>query len=138
MTTVPPGGSSGAVEKAARQGYGKLVAYLAARTGDVAGAEDALSEAFAAALAVWPEQGVPHAPEAWLLAVARRKAIDETRRHRTRQDANDALLIIEDELRDRREAESAIPDDRLQLMFVCAHPARSMTRLSGSSSPLSI
>jgi RNA polymerase sigma-70 factor, ECF subfamily len=120
---VASGASSGAVEKAARQSYGKLVAYLAARTGDVAGAEDALSEAFAAALVVWPEQGVPHVPEAWLLTVARRKAIDETRRHRTREHANDALLLIEDEVWRRRESDSAIPDDRLQLMFVCAHPA---------------
>ncbi len=123
MISVPPGGSEGAVEKAARRSYGKLVAYLAARTGDVAGAEDALSEAFAAALAAWPAQGVPQAPEAWLLAVARRKAIDQTRRHRTRQDANDALLLIQEELEDRRESGNAIPDDRLRLMFVCAHPA---------------
>jgi RNA polymerase sigma-70 factor, ECF subfamily len=120
---MSPGGSSGAVEKAARQGYGKLVAYLAARTGDVAGAEDALSEAFASALAVWPEQGVPQAPEAWLLAVAWRKAIDATRRRRTREHANDALLLIQDELTRRPRSDSAIPDDRLQLMFVCAHPA---------------
>ncbi|MGH6991070.1 MAG: hypothetical protein ACREE3_14315, partial [Stellaceae bacterium] len=58
-----------AVEEAARHSYGKLVAWLAARTGDVAGAEDALSEAFAAALATWPGDGVPTAPEAWLLTV---------------------------------------------------------------------
>ena len=56
-----------AAERAARQSYGKLVAYLAARTGDVAAAEDALSDAFAAALASWPTRGVPQAPEAWLL-----------------------------------------------------------------------
>jgi RNA polymerase sigma-70 factor (ECF subfamily) len=69
-----------AVEQAARHSYGKLVAFLAARTGDVAGAEDSLSEAFAAALATWPEQGVPRSPEAWLLAVARRRTIDAARR----------------------------------------------------------
>ena len=65
-----------------RQSYGKLVAYLAARTRDVAGAEDALSEAFAAALADWPRSGIPRAPEAWLLTVARRRLIDATRRRR--------------------------------------------------------
>src|SRR5262249_50293193 len=65
-----------AAEGAARQSYGKLVAYLAARTGDVATAEDALSDAFAAALATWPERGVPETPEAWLLAAARRRMID--------------------------------------------------------------
>lgn len=112
-----------AVETAARHGYGKLVAYLAARTGDVTGAEDALSEAFAAALVTWPETGVPRAPEAWLLAVARRKAIDQGRRRRTHRDAGDVLRILADEMSERDAPDEAIPDDRLRLMFVCAHPA---------------
>jgi RNA polymerase sigma-70 factor, ECF subfamily len=112
-----------AVEAAARRGYGKLVAYLAARTGDVAGAEDALSEAFAAALATWPETGVPRAPEAWLLAVARRKAIDQARRRRTHKDAGDVLQILADEMTERDTTAAEIPDDRLRLMFACAHPA---------------
>ena len=60
----------------ARRSYGKLVAYLAARARDVAAAEDALSEAFASALADWPVNGCPANPEAWLLTVARRKMID--------------------------------------------------------------
>jgi hypothetical protein len=63
-------------EHAARQSYGKLVACLAARTGDVAAAEDALCDAVAAALASWPTRGVPQAPDAWLLAAARRRMID--------------------------------------------------------------
>ena len=61
-------------EAVARASYGKLVAFLAARTRDVAGAEDALSEAFAAALVDWPQSGIPRAPETWLLTVARRTA----------------------------------------------------------------
>src|SRR3981189_2963497 len=69
-----------AAEQVARRSYGKLVAFLAARTGDVAGAEDALSEAFAAALVDWPAGGVPDSPEAWLMAVARRRSIDALRR----------------------------------------------------------
>ena len=64
-----------AAEAVARRSYGKLVAFLAARTRDVAAAEDALSEAFAAALRDWPRQGAPQNPEAWLTAVARRKMI---------------------------------------------------------------
>src|SRR5262245_23720787 len=67
----------------ARRSYGKLVAYLAARTRDVAGAEDALSEAFASALADWPVNGCPSNPEGWLLTVARRKMIDAGRRRRS-------------------------------------------------------
>jgi len=67
----------------ARRCYGKLVAFLAARTRDVAAAEDALSEAFAAALADWPLKGCPRNPEAWLITVARRKMIDAVRRSST-------------------------------------------------------
>src|SRR5580700_207634 len=69
----------------ARRSYGKLVAFLAARTRDVAAAEDALSEAFTAALADWPRNGCPSNPEAWLLTVARRKAIDMARGRRRRE-----------------------------------------------------
>ena len=109
-----------AVAQAARQSYGKLLAYLAARTRDLAGAEDALSEAFASALAEWPTQGIPRSPEAWLLAVARRKVIDAARRTRTRREAVPAL----EWLRAAQVAPDAdIPDERLRLMFACAHPA---------------
>jgi RNA polymerase sigma-70 factor, ECF subfamily len=79
-------------EHAARQSYGKLVACLAARTGDVAAAEDALCDAFAAALASWPTRGVPQAPDAWMLAAARRRMIDMARRRRSREAATDQLL----------------------------------------------
>lgn len=112
-----------AVEAAARHSYGKLVAYLAARTGDVAGAEDSLSEAFAAALVAWPADGVPRAPEAWLLAVARRKSIDQARRRRTHHDSGEMLAMLAEEMTADSDIETAIPDDRLRLMFACAHPA---------------
>src|SRR5438309_9106872 len=74
-------------EAVARRSYGKLIAFLAARTRDVAAAEDALSEAFAAALADWPRNGCPQNPEAWLLTVARRKIIDAARRRATSEAA---------------------------------------------------
>ncbi|MDE2230010.1 MAG: RNA polymerase subunit sigma-70 [Alphaproteobacteria bacterium] len=111
-----------AIERAARQSYGKLLAFLAARTRDVAAAEDALAEAFASALARWPQQGVPRAPEAWLLTVARRRASDAARRRRTQVDAAGPLVLLADELQAATVA-SDIPDDRLRLMFACAHPA---------------
>src|SRR5262252_1219381 len=85
-------------EAAARRSYGKLVAFLAARTGDVAGAEDALSEAFAAALADWPARGSPDNPEAWLVIVARRKMIDAGRRRRSGTAAADHLRLMAEEL----------------------------------------
>ena len=106
----------------ARASYGKLVAFLAARTRDVAGAEDALSEAFAAALADWPRSGIPRAPEAWLLTVARRKLVDATRRRRSGEDAAPTLALLADEF-DDADGEAGIPDERLRLMFACAHPA---------------
>jgi RNA polymerase sigma-70 factor (ECF subfamily) len=63
----------------ARESYGRLVAYLATRWGDLAAAEDALGAAFVAALEHWPTAGVPERPESWLLTVARRKLIDSAR-----------------------------------------------------------
>src|SRR5580700_10877351 len=106
----------------ARRSYGKLVAFLAARTRDVAAAEDALSEAFASALADWPRNGCPTNPEAWLLTVARRKAIDMARGRRRHENAGEQLRIMAEGL-DAAAAESEIPDHRLALMFACAHPA---------------
>jgi RNA polymerase sigma-70 factor (ECF subfamily) len=111
-----------AAEAVARHSYGKLVAFLAARTRDVAAAEDALADAFAAALADWPAHGVPQKPEAWLLAVARRKAVDAARRRRTSQDAAGELRMLTEELASAASA-AEIPDERLSLMFACAHPA---------------
>jgi RNA polymerase sigma-70 factor (ECF subfamily) len=109
-------------EAVARHSYGKLVAFLAARTRDLAGAEDALSEAFAAALADWPQSGIPRSPEAWLLTVARRRLIDAARRRRAVEEAGPMLALLADEFDDAG-GEAGIPDERLRLMFACAHPA---------------
>ncbi len=106
----------------ARRSYGKLIALLAARTGDPVAAEDALSEAFVAALVHWPQTGCPDNPEAWLLSVARRKCIDADRRQRTRELATDELLVRAEQMGATQE-EEAIPDQRLALLFTCAHPA---------------
>lgn len=110
------------VEAVARRSYSKLIAYLAARSRDVAAAEDALSEAFASALEDWPLSGCPSNPEGWLLTVARRKMIDVMRRHSSAEAATETLLLLTEGL-EAAAAESAIPDRRLALMFVCAHPA---------------
>jgi RNA polymerase sigma-70 factor, ECF subfamily len=110
-------------EAVARRSYGKLVAMLAARTRDVAGAEDALAEAFASALADWPASGVPDAPEAWLLTVARRRLIDVSRRQRTRTEAAGHLRLVAEEIEAATASAGEMPDERLALMFACAHPA---------------
>jgi RNA polymerase sigma-70 factor (ECF subfamily) len=111
-----------AADAVARRSYGKLVAFLASRTRDVAGAEDALSEAFAAALEDWPANGVPRSPEAWLMAVAKRRMIDAARRRQTSEGAAEHLQLLAD-LDAIDEGKAEIPDDRLALMFACAHPA---------------
>jgi RNA polymerase sigma-70 factor, ECF subfamily len=123
---MPRGGDEHALKTAeavARRSYGKLVAFLAARTNDVAGAEDALSDAFASALANWPENGVPDNPEAWLMAVARRKFIDAARRRRSGEAGADHLRLMADEREATAADKTEIPDERLALMFACAHPA---------------
>jgi RNA polymerase sigma-70 factor (ECF subfamily) len=112
-----------AAETAARRSYGKLLAYLAAQTRDVAAAEDALAEAFARALADWPRSGVPRKPEAWLLTAARRKAIDAARRRKSAAAGEAHLTLMLDELAEAAEERAEIPDRRLALMFACAHPA---------------
>jgi RNA polymerase sigma-70 factor (ECF subfamily) len=109
----------------ARRSYGKLLAYLAADMRDVAAAEDALSEAFAAALADWPVHGCPDNPESWLMTVARRKGIDGVRRRRSAEAAVSQLQAIAQMQAECVGAgeEEAFPDRRLALLFACAHPA---------------
>lgn len=105
----------------ARRSYGKLVAFLSQQTRDVSAAEDALAEAFAAALADWPTKGCPDNPEAWLLTVARRKAIGTVRKKRVSEEGQAQVQLLADEL--AAVLREDIPDHRLALMFACAHPA---------------
>lgn len=104
---------------AARDVYGRLVALLSARTGDIAAAEDALSESFAAALSSWPRDGVPDEPEAWLLTVARRRVVDGVRRRAVGQRHAREVARLADE----RCTREPLPEKRLRLMYACAHPA---------------
>jgi predicted RNA polymerase sigma factor len=115
------GAAQAIAEAVARRSYGKLVALVAMRTRDVAAAEDALADAFAAALADWPARGCPANPEAWLMTVARRRAIDGARHRRVGDDVANQLAILADEI-DEHEA-GALPDRRLALLFACTHPA---------------
>jgi RNA polymerase sigma-70 factor, ECF subfamily len=110
-------------QQVARESYGRLIAFLAKRTRDVAAAEDALSEAFAAALVDWPKSGVPANPQGWLMTVAKRKLIDGARRRQTSAAGEQHLTLMQEELDAMQAAPIAIPDERLGLMFACAHPA---------------
>jgi RNA polymerase sigma-70 factor (ECF subfamily) len=109
-------------ERLARESYGRLLALLAARTRDVAAAEDALGDAFAAALIAWPRGGAPDNPEAWLFAAARRKLIDAARRAKTAAEGEAEIVRGIEEL-EAEMANADASDRRLGLMFACAHPA---------------
>ena len=106
-------------ERTARLSYGRLLAILAAGTRDLPLAEEALAEAFAKALELWPAGGVPTNPEGWLLTVARNGLSNLHRHDRTRAAVAAELILRAEEVADR----VALADDRLALMFVCAHPA---------------
>ena len=111
-----------AVESVARESYGRLVAFLSARTRDVAGAEDALADALIAALTTWSRDGIPKNPQAWLLTTARNRLTDHARHQQVRAQSAPTLEIIAGEFHESADID-VIPDERLKLLFVCAHPA---------------
>jgi RNA polymerase sigma-70 factor (ECF subfamily) len=98
------------------------MAFLSARSRDVAAAEDALAEAFRNALETWPVAGVPREPEAWLLTAARRRLVDQMRHAHVHAQAAPSLLVASEEAQEMVEDASGFPDDRLKLLFVCANP----------------
>lgn len=112
-----------AVERVARDSCRRLIAFLAARSRDMAAAEEALAEAFLTALESWPSIGVPQKPEAWLLKVARCRLIDGIRHAHVRAGAIPILLAAADEAMELTDNAIAFPDERLKLLFICAHPA---------------
>ncbi len=114
------GGAHAAAERVARQSYGRLIAILASRSRDIAAAEDALGDALVSALRVWPKRGIPENPDGWLLTAARNR-LSNNARHRTVMQAGEpALALLAGE---REEGPGGFPDERLKLLFVCAHPA---------------
>ena len=110
------------IERVARESYGRLVAYLSSHTRDVAGAEDALSEALLKALTAWPRDGVPQNPEAWLLTTARHALIDVIRHEQVVLAGEPTLVLLKEDSTEATLA-TTFPDERLKLLFVCAHPA---------------
>ena len=110
-----------AAETAARASYGRLVAYLAARTRDIAAAEDALADAFQSALETWPVRGLPEKPDAWLLTAARNRLNNAVRHAKIKASSATTLALIADGT--AAGAAADFPDERLKLLFICAHPA---------------
>ena len=112
------------IERVARESYGRLVAYLSSHTRDVASAEDALSNALIAALTTWPRDGVPQNPEAWLLTSARHSLIDGMRHQQVALASEPTLLLLRESVTEAPLSTfTDFPDERLKLLFVCAHPA---------------
>jgi predicted RNA polymerase sigma factor len=110
------------IERVARESYGRLVAYLSSHTRDVASAEDALSNALVSALTAWPRDGVPQNPEAWLLTSARHSLIDHIRHQQVAAASEPTLVLLREESKEMP-LSTDFPDERLKLLFVCAHPA---------------
>jgi predicted RNA polymerase sigma factor len=110
------------IERVARESYGRLVAYLSVHTHDLASAEDALSDALVSALNHWPQDGVPKNPEAWLLTAARHSLIDAIRHQRVVLESEATLKFLTENSMETT-LSTQFPDERLKLLFVCAHPA---------------
>jgi RNA polymerase sigma-70 factor (ECF subfamily) len=110
------------IERVARESYGRLVAYLSVHTHDLASAEDALSNALVSALNHWPQDGVPKNPEAWLLTAARHSLIDVIRHQRVILESEPTLKFLTENSTETTMA-TQFSDERLKLLFVCAHPA---------------
>lgn len=119
-----PGVRPADIEQVFREEYGRAVAVLVRYFGDIGIAEEAVQDAFAAAVARWPATGMPPSPAGWIITTARNQAIDRLRREAAREDrhAQAALLHVSGEPAE----EGAVPDDRLRLIFTCCHPALAM------------
>jgi RNA polymerase sigma-70 factor (ECF subfamily) len=116
---APP--STDEIARVFREEHGRAVAVLVRAFGDIDVAEEAVQDAFAAAVQRWPSSGTPPSPAGWIITTARNRAIDRLRREASREDrhAHAALLHTPDEPAE----EGAVPDDRLRLIFTCCHPA---------------
>jgi RNA polymerase sigma-70 factor, ECF subfamily len=109
------------IERVFRGEYGRAVAVLARLFGDIDIAEEAVQEAFATALARWPDSGMPPAPAGWIITTARNRAIDRLRRESSRDDRHAQAALLH--ARDEPVQETPVQDDRLRLIFTCCHPA---------------
>jgi RNA polymerase sigma-70 factor, ECF subfamily len=124
VTCMTPGLSAvpvSEIERVFRAEYGRAVAVLVRVFGDIDVAEDAVQDAFAAALQHWPSAGLPPSPSGWLITTARRRAIDRLRREASRQGRHAQAALLH--ARDEPAEEGPVRDDRLRLIFTCAHPA---------------
>ena len=117
MPTLP----AAEIGRVFREEHGRAVAVLVRVFGDIDIAEDAVQDAFAAAVQRWPSTGLPPSPAGWIITTARRRAIDRLRREASREDRHAQAVLLH--ARDSPDEEGAVRDDRLRLIFTCCHPA---------------
>lgn len=116
-----PGATTGEVERVFREEHGRAIAVLVRVFGDVDVAEEAVQDAFAAALERWPSSGLPPSPAGWIIVTARNRAIDRLRRETSREDRHAQAALLH--ARGEPAEDGPVRDDRLRLIFTCAHPA---------------
>ena len=114
---------SSEIERVFREHYGRAVSVLVRACGDIDTAEEAVQDAFVAAVERWPSAGVPPNPAAWIITTARNRAIDRFRRESTREDRHAEAMRLHDAGDPETEEESVVRDDQLRLIFTCCHPA---------------
>ena len=114
---------SSEIERVFREHYGRAVSVLVRACGDIDTAEEAVQDAFVAAVERWPSAGVPPNPAAWIITTARNRAIDRFRRESTREDRHAEAMRLHDASDPETEEESVVRDDQLRLIFTCCHPA---------------
>lgn len=122
---LPPQSSRSHIERVVREEWGRILSIMVKTLGDFQLAEDCMQEALIAALIHWDRNGLPKSPAAWLLQVARRKAIDRLRRDKSfasKEAELSYLFDLENSQKDEEE-QGVIPDERLQMIFICCHPA---------------
>jgi RNA polymerase sigma-70 factor (ECF subfamily) len=116
-----PALAAGEIERVFRQEHGRAVASLVRVFGDIDVAEEAVQDAFAAAVQRWPSGGLPPSPAGWIITTARNRAVDRLRREASRADRHAQAALLH--ARDEPAEEGPVPDDRLRLIFTCCHPA---------------
>jgi RNA polymerase sigma-70 factor (ECF subfamily) len=119
-----------AIEQVFREEYGRALAVLVRVFGDIDVAEEAVQDAFTAAVQHWPSSGLPPSPAGWIITTARNRAIDRLRRESSREDRHARAVVLQ--ARDEVGEEGAIPDERLRLIFTCCHPALGHAEAHGS------
>ena len=118
------------IERVFREEHGRAVAVLVRRFGDIDIAEEAVQDAFAAAVRRWPQDGLPPTPAGWIITTARNRAVDRLRREAGRGERQRQAALLRDTTEEAdhgtaAEEDGSVPDDRLRLIFTCCHPALS-------------